>query len=318
VLIASLDYYPVTLDVTPVSTGFRVLMEVIDDLGAPSKFYRRRVDPGGVPAGTPRPVGVTGVTAWVSSGPGDTVFAGTYNAALHRLSVQKVNSTGVPAGATSILNSRPINVQARPLIVPLAGGGWVAVLIGYNIASPGVPLRQVIRARRFDAAGAPLGPDFDVISLPVDAGLFLGFDVVAAAGPGGGFAVSWHVYNRGDRLYLRFFNAAGAPTAPETLVATSEISSYPISAAFDNAGRLLLLWGTTLNTPTFPGALRARLYKPKGIPAGPAFNPASAASGPFDEPFCGDLAWAGDSWLIAWVAQAASPEPSAVFVRRFQ
>lgn len=322
VLLASLDYYPVVLDVSPVSTGFRTLMEVVGDLGAPSRFYRRRIDPSGAPVGTPRPVGVTGTTDWVSSGPGDTVFAGTYNAALRRLSLRKVDSLGVPAGTTYILNTRPIDAQARPRIATLAGGGWVAVFTGYSIASPGVPARQVIRARRFNAAGAPLGPDFDVNSIPAGApGLapFLGFsEAVVAGGPGGGFAVSWHLLVGGDRLFLRFFKATGVPAAPETLVATSEISSYPISASFDGSGRLLLLWGTTLDTPTFPGALRARLYKPSGIPAGPAFNPASAASGVFDEPSCGDLAWAGGSWLITWTAQQADSRPNAIFVRRFQ
>jgi hypothetical protein len=322
VLLASLAYYPVVLDVSPVSTGFRTLMEVIDDLGAPSKFYRKRIYPSGAPVGTPRPVGVTGTTDWVSSGPGDTVFAGTYDAALRRLSMQKVNSLGVPAGTMYILNTRPIDAQARPQIAVLTGGGWVAVFTGYSIASPGVPARQVIRARRFDAAGAPLGPDFDVNSILAGApGLapFLGFsEAVVAGGPGGGFAVSWHLIGGGDRLFLRFFKATGVPAAPETLVATSDLSTYPISAAFDGSGRLLLLWGTTLDTPTFPDTLRARLYKPSGIPAGPAFNPASAASGAFDEPFCGNLAWAGGSWLITWTAQRADSRSRAIFVRRFQ
>ena len=323
VFLASLDYYPVVLDVSPISTGFRALMEVIDDLGAPSKFYRRGIDPGGAPVGTPRPVGVTGTTDWVSSGPGDTVFAGTYNAALRRLSLRKVNSRGVPVGTTYILNTRPIDAQARPRIATLAGGGWVAVFTGYSIASPGVPARQVIRARRFNAADVPLGPDFDVNSIPAGApGLapFLGLsEVVVAGGPAGGFAVSWHLIGGGDRLFLRFFKATGVPAAPETLIATSDLSVYPLSAAFDGSGRLLLLWATTLNTPpTFPPALQARLYKPSGIPAGPEFSPASAASGAFNQPFCGDLAWAGGSWLITWTAQRASQQPSAIFVRRFQ
>ena len=314
VMLASLDYYPVVLDVSPVSNGFRALMEVIDDLGAPSRFYRRRTDPSGAPAGTPRPVGVTGTTYWVSSGPGDAVFAGTYNFALHRLSMQKVNSLGVPAGTVYILNTRPILALAWPKIAPLAGGGWVAMFTGYSPASPGVPARQVIRARRFNAAGAPLGPDFDITNIPAGAL----YEAIVAGGPGGGFAVSWHLLGEDNRLYLRFFKATGVPAGPESLVAISELSVYPIKAAFDGSGRLLLLWGTTLNTPIFPPALRARLYKPSGIPAGPAFNPASTASGVFDQPFCGDLAWAGDSWLITWTAQRASQQPSAIFVRRFQ
>jgi hypothetical protein len=321
VVLAKLDYYPVVLDFKPVSNGFRALIEVIDDLGAPSRFYRQRTYPSGAPAGTPRRVGVTGTTHWVSSGPGDAVFAGTYDFTLHRLSMQKVDPMGVPAGTVYILNTRPILLQYyRPEIAPLAGGGWVAMFIGISPASPGVPERQVIRARLFNAAGAPLGPDFDITNIPSgepgsepSSALY---EAIVAGGPGGGFAVSWHLFGEDDRLYLRFFKATGVPAGPESLV-TSDHSVYPISAAFDGSGRLLLLWGATLNTPIFPPALRARLYKPSGIPAGPEFNPASTASGAFEQPFCGDLAWAGGSWLITWAAQKAG-QPSAIFVRRFQ
>ena len=221
VLLASLDYYPVVLDVSPVSNGFRALRRSStisarprgSTAGGPIRAARRR--------GRRGRWAWTGTTYWVSSGPGDTVFAGTYDFALHRLSLRKVNSLGVPAGTVYILNTRPILVLAWPEIAPLVDGGWVAVFTGYSTASPGVPARQVIRARRFNAAGVPLGPDFDITDIPAG-GLY---EAIVAGGPGGGFAVSWHLFGEDDRLYLRFFKATGVPAGPESLVATSDLSA---------------------------------------------------------------------------------------------
>jgi len=317
VLVAALDYYPVTLSVSPVSTGFRVLMEVIDDLGAPSRFFRRRIDPSGVPAGTPRSVGIPGTTDWVSSGPGDTLFAGHYDAGTHRLSVQKVSSLGVPTGPVYLLNTRPLNPQERPKIVPLSDGGWVAVFTGYSIAGPGSPALQVIRARRFNAAGAPTGPDFDVNNSPAGApGTFpflSGF--VVGAGPDGRFAVSWvFAETFGDTIRFRSFTGAGAPVAPDRIVATETSLSGPSSLAFDSAGRVLLLWSVVSLDPE----VKARLLRPNGTFLGPVFSPQSAASGAYDEPFCGSVARVGNSWLITWAAQKLDSGPSAVFLRRFQ
>ena len=105
---------------------------------------------------------------------------------------------------------------------------------------------------------------------------------------------------------------------PETMIAESDFSLFPVSAAFSSAGRLLLLWGMTQSTPPYPLDLHAGLFNPKGAPLGTAFSPASAASGPFIEPFCGRVAWAGDSWLITWASEMGDSEPSAVFSRRFR
>lgn len=87
--------------------------------------------------------------------------------------------------------------------------------------------------------------------------------------------------------------------------------------AFDNAGRVLVMWGTTLPVPSFPHTLKARLLRPNGTPLGPTFSPRSAASGAFDEPLCGSVAWSGTSWLITWAAQKRDGGPSAVFLHRY-
>jgi hypothetical protein len=129
--------------VTPVSTGFRVLTEVYDESDHRT-FARRRIDSSGVPVpGAARPVGAPG-TQWIAPGPGDVLFAGRYDAALRRLSMQKVDSLGQPAGKVYILNTRPFDPAGSPIITPLSDGGWVAVFLGASIAAPGSPARQVI------------------------------------------------------------------------------------------------------------------------------------------------------------------------------
>ena len=322
VLVGSLPVYPVTRAVTPISNGFRVLMEVIDDLGGPSKFYRHRIDPSGVPApGTPRKIG-TPATDWVSAGPGDTVFAGRYDSTLRRFSVQKVNPPGAPSGPAIILNSRPIISPGLPVIAALSDGGWVAVFAGYTVSPSGAPVQQVLRARRFNAADRATGPDFDVNSIPAGpAGVspFLGvYDPIVAAGPGGRFAVAWDISDStGGLIRVRSFNSANVPAGPDSTIGHEDGLTGPVSIAFDKAGRFLVLWSANGDPPTFPFELSARLVRPNGSPLGPVFRPESAASGVFNSPFCGSVAWAGDSWLITWAAERGSLGPSAVFLRRF-
>jgi hypothetical protein len=101
--------------------------------------------------------------------------------------------------------------------------------------------------------------------------------------------------------------------APEQTVSIEQVLSGPSSMAFDNAGRVLLLWFAGVLHPT----LKARLLRPNGTPLGPIFLPPSAASGTFDEPLCGSVAWVGGSWLVTWAAQKRDLGPSAVFLRRF-
>lgn len=316
ILVATSVYYPAAVDLSPVSTGFRALLRVNGDPRGAPKFFRRRIDVDGVPAGTPRPVG-TATTRWVSSGPGDTVFAGTSKG--HRLSVQKVDALGKPTGKSYVLNSRPINPSAHgiPVIAPFPDGGWVAAFTGYSVPRPGSPARQVIRARLFNAGGTA-APDFDVNSTPLgkpESAPFLGFyDVVVASHPSG-FAISWYVHDvTGPKLRVRFYDASGIAEGEEITVATNDSYIYPLSGAFDDAGRLLLLWGagTGLN-PVF----RAQLFHSSGEPVGPSFNPDSAASGAFNRPSCGRVASVGDSWLITWMANTDDYQARAIFVRRF-
>ncbi|HEV8582180.1 MAG TPA: hypothetical protein VGX68_24180 [Thermoanaerobaculia bacterium] len=314
VLVAAVEHYAAAVDIRPVATGFQVLLRVLDDFRDGLKFLRDQIGPDGVPAGSPRQVGAA-TTQWVSSGPGDTVFAGTYNR--HRFSVQKVDGRGRPTGRSYILNSRPIeDVLSTPVLAPLPGGRWVAVFTGNSVARPRSRARPVIRARLFNARG-PEGPDFDVNSTPLgtpESATRLDYYYVVVASSPSGFAISWDVGDAtGAKLRVRFYNATGVAQGDEVTVATHKEFIAPLSGAFDGAGRLLLLWGAgTGGDPDF----QAQLFDASGAPAGPSFKPDTAASGAFTKPFCGSVAPAGDSWLITWAAHN-DVFRSSIFVRRF-
>ncbi len=326
VLIGALEDIPDVRLVSPVSGGFRDLIAIVDDVfEAPVKFYQRRLSLDGVPVpGLPRTVATPPGTRWVSAGPGDSLLAGTYDLASHRYSVLQINPPGQPAGTTHVVNSRPLDDGlGNPVIAKLADGGWVAAFAGTTLATPGAPARQVLRARRFNAAGVAAGPDFDVNSTPLGAAgqapAIDVFDVQVAAGPAGGFAVAWALSTAfGASVHVRSFNAAGAPVAPEATIGQEDVEAYPNALAVDGAGRVLVLWVVAVQSPDHPYQLHARLVRPKGSPLGPVFLPDSAASGKFDSPFCGSLAWAGDSWLISWTGMTADFSSSALFLRRFR
>jgi len=322
------------LALTAVSNGFRALFR-LDFLDYTSKILRHRIDSKGVPApGASRPIGTPG-TQWVLPGPGDTIFAGGYDAARHLLSVRKVDSLGALTGTEYVLNSRPLipdtdgysysRPDGRPVLQLLSDGGWVAVFGGTSVAAPGVPARPVIRARRFSAAGAPLGPDFDVNSLP--AGLpnnppYLGTqDFLVTALPSGRFAVAW-IYgspSAGWPIYIRYFDAAGAPLGPETVMAKEREWPSLVSMASDNTGRILLVWiKTTHLYEEFPtGVLLGRLLQPNGTPVGQPIGMSSWVSDNWGDPYCGTVVWTGDSWLFTWVGGDFDAE-TATFVRRFR
>lgn len=85
--------------------------------------------------------------------------------------------------------------------------------------------------------------------------------------------------------------------------------------AFDKSGNMLLLWSQYGEDNV---DLRLRLFDPHGAPLGPPVGVRSKASDIFDAPWGGSVAWAGNSWLVAWSAAGAnSYDFSTVFVRRF-
>ena len=193
----------------------------------------------------------------------------------------------------------------------------MAMWTGVSVARRGAPARKVLRARIL-RQGKPVGQDFDVNVSPGGPpnGRPILFDTRVISDPSGdGFAAVWKVL--GDAfnvsVHLRFFDASGRPRTSEIVAVPSAPRVNFFAADFDNAGNLLLLW-----RPPLDGILRTRLFAAAtGAPLGPAFqigpNPAPAT--------CGDAAWTGDSWVIAYRTSSDGGQGAIVwrrFQRRFQ
>ena len=295
--------------VTAGRQGFDVLWHTRSGYGsevAPKLFYRGHLDLKGNPVGKAVRLGGTG-TEWVWQVRGSGFMAGWMLPDKRGIAARRLTASGQRTGPELRLNSRPINRPEGVSVVGLTDASFVAVWLG---TAPGRPGTAVLRARRFSPEGKPLGPDFDINTIPLGTSYSPIFKVAAA--PGGGFAVAWLAH---QATYLRWFNAAGTPLGREvTATASKEPEGIPESMAFDDEGNLVLLWSLDYE------ALQLRLFDPQGKPQGP---PIDVNSDIDDDPWGrnypqeGDLAWTGDSWLVAWVALIFPYDQGDVYVRRF-
>jgi hypothetical protein len=147
------------------------------------------------------------------------------------------------------------------------------------------------------AQPTPTGPETRVDTLKGDQ-----FPLCPRIGvaPDQSFEIAWgYDGNLPPEIKARHYNASGSPTdpangrprTPETVAVPSAPAFMTFSAALDGAGNLLLLWRPPIQT-----VLRARLFSATtGAPLGPAYQLDSL--GAFA---CGDVAWAGDSWILAY------------------
>jgi hypothetical protein len=287
--------------VTAGRQGFDVFWHTVQYEDEPTLFYRAHLNLRGMPVGKPVRLGGAG-TEWVWQVRGNGFMAGWSLPSKHGIAARRLTASGQRTGPELRLNSRLVDHPAGVSVVGLADAGFVAVWLG---STPGSTGTAVLRARRFSPSGKPLGPDFDVNTIPLG-GLDTSSDfdpgLKVAAAPGGGFVVAWGVY-------LRWFNASGTPLGPERMASASGDSvGFPEFMAFDDRGNLLLL----LNLNYY--SLQLRLFDPQGMPQGP---PVDVTSDDTEEPWGGSLAWTGDSWLVAWVAAIFPYDQSTIFARRF-
>jgi hypothetical protein len=201
-----------------------------------------------------------------------------------------------PVGPLVRLNSRPIERLSQVTVSPAGDGGFVAFWAG---STPLPDAATVLRARRFSPTDEPLGPDFDVTTPGASC-----FAVVAA--PQRGLAVSWVL---DSTLYLRMLDAFAEPLGPDVPIATGDGLVCPSSMALDPAGNLLVLWTTNDD-------LKTQLFAADGQSLGP---PIRLGSEPLQvvRPLEGDVAWGGDSWLVAWNAAVYPFDQGTGFLRRF-
>ena len=302
----SFDNYNMVEFVTALPTGFQVFITNFDAIFEhPPVRYRQQLDLNGDVG----PLERLRISTVPVVGPEGSLYIPFYQALQKNLAIQEVTADGTLQGRRIVLTSRPIAQPSFPQLAPQHGVNFV---VAWNGVSVEKRARQVLRGRVV-RQGVPFGAgDFDINTLPgghAGASPFLGGPVVASSPNTGSFAVAWTVADAAGNtsIHLRFFDATGKPLTPETVAVPSAKPVFLVSAALDDDGHLLLLW-----QPPLAGVLRARLFTAaSGAPLGAAFQLNNAAD--YD---CGNVAWAGDSWLITWLALDDGGKHAVVW-RRF-
>jgi hypothetical protein len=172
------------------------------------------------------------------------------------------NSDGTPAGDDFFVAPADLGSQYDTHVTALASGGFVATW-GSNDQVGDVEMR----ARVFDASGAPLGADFLVSTTAP--GPTRESDCVGLAD--GRFVITWSGTSaaNGYEVYGRVYNANGSAAGAEFVVNTTSPGSqmFPTLGNLANGG-FVAVWASDIVGSRDEG-LRARIYDAAGAAAGP-------------------------------------------------
>jgi hypothetical protein len=168
------------------------------------------------------------VIAWQSevAGSGDEIRA------------RRFDACGLPRGGEIAVNTVTAGNQNAPAVA--AGDKGFVVVWQSLVAS-----NYVIRARRFDDNGAPLGDEIPVDTRPRD----LHGAPAVVMHDSGSFVVVWESSVRGSfEIRARRFDPSGAPQGGEIAVNATTASAQRVPAiAMDRAGNFVVAWRSNID-----------------------------------------------------------------------
>lgn len=172
---------------------------------------------------------------------------------------RRLDGRGLPRGEEIAVSQGSAGPRSSPRVA-LDGAGTLWIAWQDHRADTVDP---DIWARRFDGAGAPLGPEFLVNAGPAQR---LGFQTgpVPVAHANGDVSVVWDTFvltglGGSEGLHAQRFDAAGRPLGEPVSLHAGTSLGLSAEVSRDGAGRLLLRW-TTLG-PDDAAVPRARLFE---------------------------------------------------------
>jgi hypothetical protein len=172
---------------------------------------------------------------------------------------RRLDGRGLPQGEEIAVSQESAGPRSSPRVA-LDGAGTLWIAWQDHRADTVDP---DIWARRFDGAGAPLGPEFLVNAGPAQR---LGFQTgpVPVAHANGDVSVVWDTFvltglGGNEGLHAQRFDAAGRPLGEPVSLHAGTSLGLSAEVSRDGAGRLLLRW-TTLG-PDDAAVPRARLFE---------------------------------------------------------
>jgi hypothetical protein len=218
------------------------------------------------------------------------------------IKAQIFTAAGVKVGSEFLVNTNTSNIQNRPAITGLAGGGFVITWHDFS-GSLGDNSRASVKAQIYDASGAKVGGEFLVNTATNDLQWF----TTIAPLSGGGFVITWEDESltggdaSGTAVKAQIFAANGAKVGSEFLVNTNTASGQfmPAVAPLKNDG-FVVTWQDNSKTggDTAVSIIKAQVFNGSGAKAGGEFlvNQPSADSKVI--PLIGTLSSGG--FVIMW------------------
>jgi hypothetical protein len=229
---------------------------------------------------------------------------------LHAIRGRRFASDGAPLGPEFVVS--PISggsgqgVPSAPVASVDGGGGFV---VAWAQDDPPYDGTAEIFARRYDAAGDPLGPEFRVNSyIPGNQ-----LRPRIAHEPGGGFAIVWQ--SRGDgsgtSIMARRFDATGAALGLQFQVNTIEAGNQLRSGiGFDAQGDFVIAWESwaPYGGDTSEGSVQAQRFAADGTRAGVQFQVNETTAG--EQGFPAVAVEPDGHFVVAWWSVGGVPPPS--------
>ena len=151
---------------------------------------------------------------------------------------QRYDAAGATVGVEFQVNTEASSNQFDPSVASLADGGFVIAWTSVNSGSAGDGDGWGTFAQRYNAAGTPVGSEFQV-NTNVQGSQY---EAVVVGLSGGGFVVAWRddsgLDGSGNGVFAQLYDASGAPVGGEFRVneTTSNSQTEPAIAALDNGG----------------------------------------------------------------------------------
>jgi hypothetical protein len=224
---------------------------------------------------------------------------------------QRYDALGAPVGPPFLVNTFTPNRQYQPAVAVGPAGQFVVAWSSFQ----GDGNHFGVKARRYDATGAPQGGEFQV-------NVFTGYiqwEPTIAFDGSGRFVVAWTSYlGDGDQagIFGRRYDASGAPLGGEFQINTytTGLQRSP-EVAVDTAGNFVVVWASYNQDGSKDGVFAQR-YDATGAPQGGEFRVNTYTT---EEQTAPRVAWDGQgNFVVSWWSDYQDGSSYGVFARRFR
>lgn len=242
------------------------------------------------------------VASWTSSSNQDGSGLGAYG--------QRFDAAGNPVGGEFRINTITEGDQELPSVAALEGGGFVASWTTYSIGLTSIS----VHAQRYDAAGNPVGDEFQVNTEtsgePKDPSI--------AGLAGGGFVAAWLSSlqdGSGYGVYGQRYDAGGNRVGEEFRINTEVTGSqiYPSLAALDGGG-FVATWSSLGQDGDDYGVYGQR-YDAVGNPVGDELHISTETAR--RQWYSSVAALDGGGFVVVWVSDGQDGSGDGIYGQRF-